>query len=70
MVERAPFFYGHCTRAGACGPGEVPDDLVHAAAAAEAEFIQAARDELIRSGAITPLVSRAHASNLPAAPEC
>ena len=39
----------------ACGPGQIPDDLIHAAAAAETEFIQAARDELIKSGAVTPL---------------
>jgi hypothetical protein len=38
-----------------CGPGEIPDELIHAASTAEAEFIQAARDELIVSGAITPL---------------
>jgi len=47
-----------------CGPGEVPDELIHAAASAEADFIQAARDELIASGAITPLASKAHPSNL------
>ena len=39
----------------ACGPGQIPDDLIHAAAAAKTEFIQAARDELIKSGAVTPL---------------
>jgi hypothetical protein len=50
----------------ACGPGEIPDDLIHAASTAEKAFIQAARDELIKSGAITPLESRAHPSNLPA----
>jgi hypothetical protein len=48
----------------ACGPGEIPDELIHAASAAEAEFIQTARDELITSGAITPLTSKAHPSNL------
>jgi hypothetical protein len=39
----------------ACGPGEIPDELIDAAAAAEAEFIKTARDELIMSGAITPV---------------
>ena len=36
-----------------CGPGEIPDEMIDSAAAAEAEFIQTARDELILSGAIT-----------------
>jgi hypothetical protein len=40
-----------------CGPGEVPDELIHAAATAEAQFIQAAREDLIRSGAVTQFVS-------------
>lgn len=40
-----------------CGPGEVPDELIHAAAVAETQFIQAARDDLIRSGAVTQFVS-------------
>ena len=40
-----------------CGPGEVPDELVHAAATAEAQFIQAAREDLIRSGAVTQFLS-------------
>jgi hypothetical protein len=42
-----------------CGPGEIPDQLIHDAAAAEAEFIQAARDELIMSGAVTPATASA-----------
>jgi hypothetical protein len=41
---------------GTCGPGEVPDELVHAAATAEAQFIEAARKDLIMSGAITQFV--------------
>jgi hypothetical protein len=40
-----------------CGPGEVPDDLVHAAHTAETRFLQAARDDLVRSGAVTQFVS-------------
>jgi hypothetical protein len=36
-----------------CRAGEIPDELIHAASAAEAQFIQVARDELIRSGAVT-----------------
>ena len=42
---------------GTCGPGEVPDELVHAASTAEAEFIKAAREDLIRSKAITEFVA-------------
>jgi hypothetical protein len=41
---------------GTCGPGEIPDELIHAAAAAETQFIQAARQDLIRSGAVTQFV--------------
>jgi hypothetical protein len=40
-----------------CGPGEVPDELVHAAHTAETQFIQAAREDLIRSRAVTQFVS-------------
>jgi len=40
-----------------CGPGEVPDELVNAAHTAETQFIQAAREDLIRSGAVTQFVS-------------
>jgi hypothetical protein len=36
-----------------CGPGEVPDELVHAANTSETAFIRAAREELVESGAIT-----------------
>jgi hypothetical protein len=42
---------------GTCGPGEVPDELIHDAAAAETQFIQTAREDLIRSGAVTQFVS-------------
>jgi hypothetical protein len=40
-----------------CGPGEVPDELMHTATTAETQFIQAAREDLIRSGAVTQFVS-------------
>jgi hypothetical protein len=46
-----------------CGPGEIPDELIHAASTVEAEFIQAARDELIKSGAVTPLAPSASPPN-------
>jgi hypothetical protein len=39
------------------GPGEVPDELIHAASAAETEFIQVARKDLARPRAVTQFVS-------------
>jgi hypothetical protein len=40
-----------------CGPGEIPDELINAAYTAERQLIQAAREDLIRSGAVTKFVS-------------
>jgi len=63
LVERPAWWNVHrtfmaiaCARA-TCGPGEVPDELIHAASAAETQFIKAAREDLIKSGAVTQFVS-------------
>jgi len=47
-----------------CGPGGFPDELIDAAAVAETDFIRAAQDELIETGAVTPHASMLRPSSL------